>query len=411
MEWQNDVDPHRERARKAATDGCESETAGTDTCREPESGAAVWRGTERGSLKGSRLPSIDDYDWERGIERIARKLSPHHQSSDETKGVSFEQQALPPPAEAPGKLGARDPEAARPPPAQPLDEPASRRPVGVLFAGTIPVLAIATALPFVQGMPAWTDGFGSRGEPAVAGIIFQPARHADAVVRQSHRDAPPPAAVRQASRAAHAAGPELLYQRTTLPSAVEAEALALATAQERRTRETGQSGQAQRVAAPFEPAQATPAGAEASSELLPLAQAGPAAEPRAAGPQVPKEQKAPPASGPESADADTDGQQPGLRSLTNGEIEELMARGHQLLEIGDVASARLLFLLVAEAGDARGAKAMGMTYDPRVLSELPIAGMAPDNTQAEIWYERSDAMRTRPAGDVVEATGGRPGGD
>jgi hypothetical protein len=410
MEWQNDVDPHRERAR-TATDGCEPVTAGTDTCREPESGAAGWRRTERGSRKGSRLPSIDDYDWERGIERIARQLSPHHQSSDETEGVSFEQQTLPPPADRQTKLSARDPEAVRPPPAPPLDEPASRRPVGVLFAGTIPVLAIATALPFVQGMPAWTE-LGSRGEPAVAGIIFQPAPHADAV-RQSHRDAPPPGAVRQASSAAHAAAPELLYQRTTLPSAVEAEVLALATAQERRTREAGQSGQARTVVAPLEAARATPAVAEASSELLPLAQAAPAAEPRAAGPQLPKEHEAPPASGPEIAGADTGGQQPGLRSLTNGEIEELLARGHQLLEIGDVASARLLFLLVAEAGDARGAKAMGMTYDPRVLAELPIAGMAPDNTQAEIWYERFDAMSmgTHPAGDVVEATGGRPGGD
>jgi hypothetical protein len=148
-----------------------------------------------------------------------------------------------------------------------------------------------------------------------------------------------------------------------------------------------------------------------STVPLTVAQSGPALESRAAGSGLPKEDLAA-ARSPETAEVDTGARpRPGLRSLTNRETEKLLARGHQLLEIGDIASARLLFQLLVEAGDPRGAKAMGMTFDPKVLAELRVTGMPYDHTQAQMWYERADAMvmGTRSPDRVVDPADGRRG--
>lgn len=84
--------------------------------------------------------------------------------------------------------------------------------------------------------------------------------------------------------------------------------------------------------------------------------------------------EAPPADGPQ---------------LSAEEIDRLLARGEDLLRSGDIASARLVFLHVAAAGDRRGAKAVGMTYDPKVYAHLPVMGITPDLEQAELWYGKA----------------------
>ena len=83
-------------------------------------------------------------------------------------------------------------------------------------------------------------------------------------------------------------------------------------------------------------------------------------------------------------------------NLSAAQINHLLARGEELLQSGDIASARLLFLRVAEAGDRRGAVGVGMTYDPNVYARLPVAGLTPDREQAEFWYKRArdDSMFT-----------------
>ena len=80
---------------------------------------------------------------------------------------------------------------------------------------------------------------------------------------------------------------------------------------------------------------------------------------------------------------------PVTSTLSAAQIDRLMARGEELLQNGDIASARLLFLRVAAAGDRRGAKGVGMTYDPRVYARLPVTGLTPDREQAEIWYRKA----------------------
>lgn len=81
--------------------------------------------------------------------------------------------------------------------------------------------------------------------------------------------------------------------------------------------------------------------------------------------------------------------EPGLSPLSDEQIDRLLSRGEDLLRNGDIASARLLFLRVAAAGDRRGAKAVGMTYDPNVHVRLPIVGLAADPEQAQFWYGKA----------------------
>ncbi len=72
--------------------------------------------------------------------------------------------------------------------------------------------------------------------------------------------------------------------------------------------------------------------------------------------------------------------------------DELLVRGHKLLESGDIGTARLFFRRAVAMGDSRGAKGLGMTYDRKTLQQLPVAGLKPDDEQAGIWYRRSAEM-------------------
>jgi hypothetical protein len=74
------------------------------------------------------------------------------------------------------------------------------------------------------------------------------------------------------------------------------------------------------------------------------------------------------------------------------DVDSLLARGHKMLQRGDIATARLLFLRVFEMGDSRGANGMGMTFDPKVYQDLPIAWLLPDIEQAELWYRKAGEM-------------------
>jgi hypothetical protein len=86
--------------------------------------------------------------------------------------------------------------------------------------------------------------------------------------------------------------------------------------------------------------------------------------------------------------------QPPALSLPAPEITSLLTRGHEMLQRGDIASARLLFRRVAAAGDRRGARGMGMTYDPDVYARLPVTGLTPDREQAAIWYKKAGENST-----------------
>jgi hypothetical protein len=93
---------------------------------------------------------------------------------------------------------------------------------------------------------------------------------------------------------------------------------------------------------------------------------------------------------------------PTPRQLQADEITLLLQRGQELLESGDIASARLVLRRAAEAENPRAAYALGATYDPNVLRELRVYGSAPDAAKARSWYEKAVAFGSREAPQRLE---------
>jgi TPR repeat protein len=88
-----------------------------------------------------------------------------------------------------------------------------------------------------------------------------------------------------------------------------------------------------------------------------------------------------------------------VRALDADEIKLLMEQGEQFANLGDLATARILFQRAAEAGDATAATALAATYDPTVLAKLNVVGIRADLEKARFWYQKgvslgsSDAKR------------------
>ena len=77
------------------------------------------------------------------------------------------------------------------------------------------------------------------------------------------------------------------------------------------------------------------------------------------------------------------------RQLDRDEIAALLKRGKVFIAAGDFAAARLLLQVAAEANDAEAALALATTYDPMLLRERKVYGIAGDIEQARAWYERA----------------------
>jgi hypothetical protein len=73
-------------------------------------------------------------------------------------------------------------------------------------------------------------------------------------------------------------------------------------------------------------------------------------------------------------------------------VAMLIARGDALLGTGDITAARLMYGRAASSDSAEGAIAMGMTFDPRVLSQAGIVGWQADPGRAVSWYRRAAAL-------------------
>jgi hypothetical protein len=80
---------------------------------------------------------------------------------------------------------------------------------------------------------------------------------------------------------------------------------------------------------------------------------------------------------------------PGLRRLEPDEIARLVQRGRQLLQTGDIASARLALRRAAEASNAEAALALGTTFDPATLRDIGVLGFASNAGQARQWYQKA----------------------
>jgi hypothetical protein len=77
------------------------------------------------------------------------------------------------------------------------------------------------------------------------------------------------------------------------------------------------------------------------------------------------------------------------RQIDQAELASLLKRGRELVDVGDIASARLLLQRAADARVPQAAFALAGTYDPAVLSRVKAYGIAPDLAMARIWYEKA----------------------
>jgi hypothetical protein len=80
------------------------------------------------------------------------------------------------------------------------------------------------------------------------------------------------------------------------------------------------------------------------------------------------------------------------RQIDADEVTSLIARGEELINTGDLSSARLLLRRAAEAGNARAAFALAGTFDPNVLAKHGSQELGADPDMARLWYERARAL-------------------
>jgi hypothetical protein len=90
------------------------------------------------------------------------------------------------------------------------------------------------------------------------------------------------------------------------------------------------------------------------------------------------------------------------REPSNEELASLLKRGKDLIATGDLVAARLTLRRAAEANNAEAALALGATYDPLVLRQLNVYGLAPDAAMARSWYEKAAKLGSSSASRRLE---------
>ena len=80
---------------------------------------------------------------------------------------------------------------------------------------------------------------------------------------------------------------------------------------------------------------------------------------------------------------------PALPTISKAEEAVFLKRGRELVNSGDVASARLAYEFAALRGSADAMYALAQTYDPQMLSSWNVYGIKPDPKIAMEWYGRA----------------------
>jgi hypothetical protein len=87
-------------------------------------------------------------------------------------------------------------------------------------------------------------------------------------------------------------------------------------------------------------------------------------------------------------------------SVIAARMRTRMRAGVELVTYGEVATARKIFQLAAEAGEAAGAFALAETYDPLELAAMRLREeIKPDVALARTWYERARNLGSLDARD------------
>jgi TPR repeat protein len=82
-------------------------------------------------------------------------------------------------------------------------------------------------------------------------------------------------------------------------------------------------------------------------------------------------------------------------------VSALLARGDELIRIGDIAAGRLVYQRAATLGSGQAATAAGRTYDPRFLRQIGTMGVVADPEAAAAWYRKGAALGDRAAQSLL----------
>jgi TPR repeat protein len=126
------------------------------------------------------------------------------------------------------------------------------------------------------------------------------------------------------------------------------------------------------------------------------------APPPVASPEVPRDPPQALAAPPLTPTAPVPQAPSAVRTLSSAELAALLRRGNELVSLGDLVGARLVFERAAQAGDSRAALALASTYDPLVLQQLGERGLAPDIAMARFWYEKAKELGSKEAPERLE---------
>jgi hypothetical protein len=75
------------------------------------------------------------------------------------------------------------------------------------------------------------------------------------------------------------------------------------------------------------------------------------------------------------------------------QMRQWIERGNGFLERGDLITARQFYKLALKQEHPEAYQAMGRSYDPRVLNDLPVLGMQADPDKAQQYYDKAEALK------------------
>jgi len=149
--------------------------------------------------------------------------------------------------------------------------------------------------------------------------------------------------------------------------------------------EAGEQAQAEEAAKPGNP----PPPEAGPPEASPQSAAAPVAIPA----PMPSASPTPPASPtPSASPAPLASPTPAAAPMPAETIAALMKRGDELIGIGDISGARLVYERAAAGGSAKAMTALGMTHDPGFLGRANARGIRPDPAIAAEWYRKAAAL-------------------
>jgi hypothetical protein len=81
-----------------------------------------------------------------------------------------------------------------------------------------------------------------------------------------------------------------------------------------------------------------------------------------------------------------------LRADESGRIDDLIAHGQKMIDVGYFAGARAYFKRAAEAGSGEAALLVGATYDQGFIDKIGAQGIKADPKEAAAWFERAKQL-------------------